>query len=138
MGTPTSYDCTFGPVINEMMSKTGIMLDKEMLGSYFRFASNALERTEVDLRVSEAAFAKEMKISNEDLNKIINPFEAMYTIADQTRTLLFAISDGSLPSNVGGGYNLRVILRRALAILEKRIGWNFDLGLKSLTCTSDI
>lgn len=127
MGTPTSYDCTFGPVINEMMSKTGIMLDKEMLGSYFRFASNALERTEVDLRALKAAFAKEMKISNEDLNKIINPFEAMYTIADHTRTLLFAISDGSLPSNVGGGYNLRVILRRALAILE-RIGWNFDLA----------
>ena len=39
MGTPTSYDWYFGPVINEMMSKTGTMLDKEMLGSYFRFAS---------------------------------------------------------------------------------------------------
>ena len=126
MGTPTSYDCTFGPVINEMMSKTGTKLDKEILGSYFKFASNALERTESDLRALKATFAKELKISYEDLNKIINPFEAMYTVADHTRTLLFAISDGSIPSNVGGGYNLRVILRRALAILE-RMGWNFNL-----------
>ncbi|MDP8888324.1 MAG: alanine--tRNA ligase-related protein, partial [Thermoproteota archaeon] len=38
------------------------------------------------------------------------------------RTLVFAISDGALPSNVGGGYNLRMILRRALSILE-RLGW---------------
>ena len=126
MGTPTSYDCTFGPVIKEMMSKTGTKLDKEILGSYFKFASNALERTESDLRALKATFAKELKISYEDLNKIINPFEAMYTVADHTRTLLFAISDGSIPSNVGGGYNLRVILRRALAILE-RMGWNFSL-----------
>jgi alanyl-tRNA synthetase len=126
MGTPTSYDCTFGPVINEMMSKTGTKLDKEILGGYFKFASNALERTESDLRALKATFAKELKISYEDLNKIINPFEAMYTVADHTRTLLFAISDGSIPSNVGGGYNLRVILRRALAILE-RMGWNFAL-----------
>ena len=47
-------------------------------------------------------------------------------MADHTRTLLFAISDGSLPSNVGGGYNLRVILRRALSILD-RLGWNIAL-----------
>ena len=28
------------------------------------------------------------------------------------RTLIFAITDGALPSNVGGGYNLRMMLRR--------------------------
>lgn len=127
MGTPTSYDCTFGPVVKEMMSKTGTMLNKEILESYFKFVSNALERTESDLRALKATFAKEIKISYEDLNRIVNPFEAMYTVADHTRTLLFAISDGSIPSNVGGGYNLRVILRRALAILE-RMGWNFNLA----------
>jgi alanyl-tRNA synthetase len=54
------------------------------------------------------------------------PYEAIYTIADHTRTLVFAISDGALPSNVGGGYNLRVILRRALSILE-RLGWSMKL-----------
>lgn len=127
MGTPTSYDCTFGPVVKEMMSKTGTILNKEILESYFKFVSNALERTESDLRALKATFAKEIKISYEDLNRIVNPFEAMYTVADHTRTLLFAISDGSIPSNVGGGYNLRVILRRALAILE-RMGWNFNLA----------
>ena len=37
---------------------------------------------------------------------------------------------GPLPSNVGGGYNLRVILRRAISILEK-MGW--DIKLEDVT-----
>ena len=71
-----------------------------------------------------------MGISRDELSKIISPFEAIYTIADHTRTLLFAIADGALPSNVGGGYNLRVILRRAISILEK-MGW--DIKLEDVT-----
>ena len=63
-----------------------------------------------------------MNISEEQLSAFVAPYEAIYTISDHIRTLVFAISDGALPSNVGGGYNLRVILRRALSILE-RLGW---------------
>jgi alanyl-tRNA synthetase len=63
-----------------------------------------------------------MKIDEEKLARLVAPHEAIYTVADHVRSLLFAISDGALPSNVGGGYNLRVILRRALSILE-RLGW---------------
>ena len=59
------------------------------------------------------------------MQKIVGPYESLYTIIDHTRTLVFAISDGSLPSNVGGGYNLRVILRRTLSLLKQ-----LDMGLK--------
>jgi alanyl-tRNA synthetase len=43
---------------------------------------------------------------------MITPLEGIYLIADHLRTLIFAITDGALPSNVGGGYNLRMMLRR--------------------------
>jgi alanyl-tRNA synthetase len=126
MGTPTSYDCTFAPVIKEMINKTGTTADIEVLGNYFRFVSSKLERGDADLRALKSSFSKGLKMSFEELNRIVSPFEAIYTVAEHTRTLLFAISDGSIPSNVGGGYNLRVILRRALSILE-RLGWRFKL-----------
>ena len=34
------------------------------------------------------------------------------------------IADGSLPSNVGGGANVRNILRRVFAILKKHNWWS--------------
>ena len=50
-------------------------------------------------------------------------------LADHTRTLLLALFDGALPSNVGGGYNLRKILRICLSILRKK---NVELNLVEL------
>ncbi|MEM0201414.1 MAG: alanine--tRNA ligase-related protein, partial [Candidatus Micrarchaeaceae archaeon] len=52
-----------------------------------------------------------------------------YAILDHTRTLLFGISDGALPSNIGGGYNLRVILRRALSFIKE---YEMDITIEDI------
>jgi len=122
MGTPTSYDCCFGPVVDRLREITGTEANSEVLSKYFGAVSSKLDRT-TGVPELRSLVAKEMKIEGDKLAKLVAPHEAIYTVADHVRTLLFAISDGALPSNVGGGYNLRVILRRALSILE-RFGWN--------------
>jgi alanyl-tRNA synthetase len=48
-----------------------------------------------------------------------------WVVLDHSRTALVAIYDGCLPSNTGGGSNIRNILRRSFAILKKRGWWNF-------------
>jgi alanyl-tRNA synthetase len=126
MGTPTSYDCSFGNVITKLLDATGTFSNSSILPKYFAAVSNKLDDMRGDLRVLKSVIAKELRISYEQLARLVAPYEAIYTIADHTRTLLFSISDGALPSNVGGGYNLRVILRRALSILE-RLGWSIRL-----------
>ena len=55
----------------------------------------------------------------------------MFVVVDHTRTVLMTIADGSLPSNVGGGGNVRNILRRVFAILSKN-GWWETLGMAGL------
>ena len=50
-------------------------------------------------------------------------------MADHVRTLVFAITDGGLPSNVGGGYNLRVVLRRALSFINE---FKLDISLEEV------
>ena len=130
MGTPTSYDCSFGSVIKYLENSIGIQKDESFLSNYFKFVSrkfNMIEDDSSDKIIKlKKSIAHEMGVTFEHLEKIVSPYEAIYTIADHTRTLLFAISDGSLPSNVGGGYNLRILLRRVLSIIE-RFKWNIKI-----------
>ena len=70
---------------------------------------------------------KSTGLSDEQTNRIIAPLEGVYLIIDHIRTLIFAISDGALPSNVGGGYNLRIMLRRIVSTMD-RLKFKFDLG----------
>jgi alanyl-tRNA synthetase len=129
LGTPTSYDATFGPVIRKLVDKFGIDIDSksELLSQYFRRFSEMHTHYQDDVTLLKTNIAKELGLTFESLEKTILPFETLSIIADHTRTLMFAISDGCLPSNVGGGYNLRIVLRRTLALLA-RFGWNIDLA----------
>ncbi|UCD02909.1 MAG: hypothetical protein JSV63_03960 [Candidatus Aenigmatarchaeota archaeon] len=79
-----------------------------------------------DVEKLRARIAKKLKVTLPELNKHVDPLQALYGIADHTKTLLYAINDGGLLSNVGGGYNLRIIFRRALNFIEK-YGLNIDL-----------
>src|SRR5437870_3166430 len=126
MGTPTAYDCCFGPITKRMIQKLGIDTDSQLVSNYFRAIARTLSKS-TDILSSRKTAANLVGISSERQDKIISSLEGVYLIADHLRTLVFAISDGALPSNVGGGYNLRMLLRRTLATID-RFGWNFDLA----------
>lgn len=126
MGTPTSYECTFGNIIKHLSDSVGIKDNSQFLSKYFGILSSKYLNFEHDIKSLQMILSKELDISFEKLRQTIYPHEAIYTIADHTRSLLFAISDGYLPSNVGGGYNLRVILRRVLSIID-RLKWDIKI-----------
>lgn len=125
MGTPTAYDCCFGPITKHMIEKIGVDSDSDIISKYFRAIAKTLSESS-DISIARKSAASAVGIDNVKMDKIISPLEGIYLIADHLRTLIFAISDGALPSNVGGGYNLRMLLRRTLATMD-RFGWNFDL-----------
>jgi alanyl-tRNA synthetase len=117
-GTPTAYDCCFGPITNHLLEKIGIDSDSEMLRKYFTAIAKNLEIHEDLIDVRRHA-ANSVGLTQDQINRIITPLERMYLIADHLRTLIFAISDGALPSNVGGGYNLRMMLRRINGTMDR-------------------
>jgi len=125
MGTPTAYDCCFGPITEKLIQQAGIDADSSVLVPYFTEIAKNLELYD-DLSQVRKNAIKTTGLSDEQINRIITPLEGIYLIIDHIRTLIFAISDGALPSNVGGGYNLRIMLRRIISTMG-RLKLKFDL-----------
>jgi len=126
-GTPNIYEATFPEVISRLRTITKIDTDFELYNKFSRYSAY-LNIDEVDdLEAAWEKVSAELNVDLDELQEKILPMTAIYSIADHSRTLLFAINDGKLPSNVGGGYNLRVILRRALSFIDK-FKWNIDVS----------
>ncbi|MHA1913523.1 MAG: alanine--tRNA ligase [Promethearchaeota archaeon] len=126
-GTPNIYEAIFPYVLKKLREITEIELDLELYNQFSKYSAY-LNIDEVD-NIDEAwnRVAKEVQIKPEILKKKILPMTGLYSIADHARSLLFAINDGKLPSNVGGGYNLRVIYRRAISFIDQ-FNWKINMA----------
>ncbi len=124
--TLTAYDAVFGDVVEKFMKKTGIKIDRELFRDYSKISGKLNVEDVVDFKSVRKEISEKLGIDEKDFMEKIEKVQAMYAILDHSRALAFAISDGGLPSNAGAGYFLRVILRRALNLIEK-FGFNVKL-----------
>ena len=126
-GDLTSYEVVFGKVIHDMKKACGISVDRNLFKK-FAGLSGSLDESEVpDIEKEKERIADALGISKKELFQTIEPLTALYASADHLCTLLFTITDGMLPSNAGGGYNLRMILRRVFGF-EQEYGYQLDYG----------
>ena len=126
-GTSTSYETTFPTVCKKLFDKTGVRVDKSVVQKFLPYSSylNVDEVENIDKAWAEVA--AKMGMDAKEVREQILPLAAMFSVGEHLRSLLFALSDGALPSNVGGGYNLRAILRRALGFIDS-YGWKVDVN----------
>ncbi len=126
-GMSTSYETTFPTVMKKLYETTGFKNDPGLMQKFLPSASylNIDEVEDVDKAWQHVA--KNVGVDVLQLRKYVMPSAALYSIAEHSRALLFALSDGALPSNVGGGYNLRVLFRRATAFIDK-YQWDIELA----------
>jgi len=125
-GTPNIYEATFPKVLKKLREQTKIDMDHDLYKKFSTYSA-FLNVDEVE-NIEEAwqDVAKKLDLTVEELREKIMPMTAIYSVAEHARTLLVALNDGALPSNVGGGYNLRVIFRRAQAFIDQ-FDWKVDL-----------
>jgi len=124
--TPTMYDATFPTVIKKLLSATGFKYDADMVKRYMPYGGY-LNIDEVDdINKAWQTVAQKAGTNVKELKKNLIPLSGLYSIAEHSRALLVALNDGALPSNVGGGYNLRLLVRRALSFIEQN-EWNVYL-----------
>ena len=125
-GKSTSYETTFPTVAKYLYSETGIKVDEKLMQKFLPYSA-LLNVDEVDdIEKVWKDIAKKTGYSEHELKEKVIPLAALYSIGEHSRAALVALNDGALPSNAGGGYNLRVILRRALGFIEQ-YNWSIEL-----------
>ena len=125
-GSLNSFEACMPKVCKYLFEKTNLQPDWELYEKFLPYSGNLNIDEVEDIDQAWDELANTIKIDSNKLKSQIEPLAGIYSIADHTRTLLYAITDGALPSNVKGGYNLRLILRRALDFIDD-FNWNVDL-----------
>ncbi len=123
-GDPTSYEVVFGPVIDWLKKSVGVSVDEDLLLRYAKL-SGKLNEEEVEDIEEEKARVEKMLSADESEFKKLEELQALYACTDHIKTLLLATTDGMLPSNSGGGYNLRLLVRRVFGF-EQKYGFEVD------------
>jgi alanyl-tRNA synthetase len=113
-GTSTSYDIVFPNTIKFLLDNIKYEIDIDLLSKISMYSS-LFDFEKNDIKSFEE-FLKEKGI---DPKNNIEIMRAIYSISDHVRSLYIAISDGALPSNIGGNYNLRLIARRMFYFIDK-------------------
>ncbi len=122
-GVPDSYQVVYGAMVPKYRKKFGIKVDDKVYLEYAKRVGK-LDIEEVPDPRSEIARI-EKEIGAPGFTHTLKPLQGMYATMDHLLTVLFTVKDGMLPSNAGGGYNLRMILRRAFG-LDEEYGWGMD------------
>ena len=125
-GSFNQYEASMPYICKYLFEKANFTPNWELY-SHFLPYSGTLNLDEVeDIDLAWKDIAKKIGVGVDKLKEGVEPIVGIYSIADHTRTLLYALSDGALPSNVKGGYNLRLVLRRCLDFIYK-FKWDINL-----------
>ena len=123
-GSATSYNTTFKNALKYLLEKLELNIDNEIwkkLGPYTCMLD--VDECE-DIDKTWTYISDLIGVNRDKIKEAIEPIKDMFIILDHTRTAMMIIRDGSLPSNVGGGSNLRNIIRRTFAIMSKNKWWD--------------
>ena len=134
-GTPTAYDANFKSVLARMNEKCDVKVDQRLFLEFSKLAGAMNIDEYGSLSEPRRVIAKQLHVDPVALETQLAPLEALYAVADHAQTLLFGIADGMLPSNSGGGYNLRILFRRAMNFIHHHrfplslpevVNWHID------------
>ncbi|MFC6722578.1 alanine--tRNA ligase [Halobacteriaceae archaeon SHR40] len=114
-GTPTIYEAIYPEMIAFLRENAGISYTDEenaIVHDAARLSGN-LDIDDVDdVEAARGEIADELGVDVDQLRELLAPLESIYAVADHCRTLAYMLGDGIVPSNVGTGYLVRMVLRR--------------------------
>lgn len=135
-GGVTSYITTFPTALKRFCELTNFNMKELTNDAWTKFSkfSCLLNIDEVsDLQetwksISERCGYNDVNAFKNDITKV----REVYIILDHLRSLLVTINDGALPGNVGGGNNLRNVIRKLFNLIEEHKEWHNLFEIESI------
>lgn len=109
-GAPSSMFVVHPKALQYIIEKGKISYDEELIKRYVIALSGV--NPKLPLSQIRAQVAKALNLEPEFLEKQISPLERAFKIVDHSKSLVFILSEGVVPSNVGVGYLARLLFRR--------------------------
>ncbi len=122
-GSPSIFDAVYEDILEKLLALVNIKIDEtynEIVKQYVHFGKNE--------RLEEAVYqdlkAKGFKIDKKTVSEMLFKIKKTHILVDHSRTVLFMLNDGIVPSNVKAGYLARLLIRKSFRALE-------DLGIST-------
>lgn len=118
-GKPSAFPAIYGSFYNKLLNILQIKEPKDSIFVEALKLSSILSKDKLGKREGYLVIARQLGVSVDTIIQLLRPMELAWIVIDHTKSLLFLLTEGILPSNAGCGYVARLLVRRILRALDE-------------------
>ena len=116
-GASSSTFVVHPALMRYLIQEAKIRYDEDLASDYAMATSN-LGKVVTNVQTLREIASRKLKVSTSQLESSIGQLEKAFKVADHTKSLVFILAEGVVPSNVGVGYLARLLFRRSVRNLR--------------------
>jgi len=120
-GAPSGFHAVYGTLLDTVFKMSNVEVDRSIIGAFALSAGRFFAEGKPWRSEASSWVAAETGLDVAKVQEMSSKLEAVYALTDHTKAASFLLADGIVPSNIGGGYLARLIIRRA-ARLARQLG----------------
>ncbi len=118
-GSLSCFHAVYSSILDEIMNMAGLtQIDSELLEKVGQQSGLMVLGKTGDHYEARERVARNIGINIDELVHMLTPVENVFAVADHTKSLVFMLAEGVVPSNVKEGYLTRLIIRRTYRLLR--------------------
>jgi alanyl-tRNA synthetase len=119
-GAISGFHAIYGDILDSIIRMANIgPVDNNILLEAAKFSGTLTLDKSMGTGMYWSKAAKKLGLTVPALTKILHPMENAFAIADHSKSLVFMLAEGVVPSNSKEGYLTRLLIRRTYRLLKK-------------------